>query len=685
MPWSRELTDLCDVLASLYRDTPEKCPRLIEDAGLNLASIDLRGSPQVTWRSILSEADKHGKVPLLLEVVSREYGDNQDFLRARAAYLTALEKAAQAVQKAVGAPKAPPPKKTGARSTRVSSTSAGSRPRQSPTTPLPPVSKPLLEPPAGPFNPMGAWRRLPAWLRFLLAAAAGALACGLLLALFGAPLGCAYQNLPETFRLLLFGALFTGVIIRVVSWLVNKSENKVSLRLAAFAVLGAAVVLFVFIFQRSTMSGGQFTRPCCPPTPTPTAILQPTANPTGAATVTLNPPQPTPTNAATATSAAASASALLPSMTPIPTLTPTASPPAPHLTRQELNELFGADNWFCFPDRQTGIGLYKSPPDFTVSYPLRYIDAGISSTNRYNPGDPLPAGVAGTAELELPVPPDECPTRQIGFLTDWRKAQAVDSAPIDHTRLDGLYGKGSWACLFTFPSAISLSHIPASFVVAYPVTAADQTGGAKYGVGDQMPAGGGATLWLAGALPLDQCPFKLSFLDRLDSLSSWVTHVYTDGSVITSTLVAGPSGNAVQLSFHLPTPGGWGLINRPVDAGMLAGKLGFVFTYKGSGSRDTLEMKLIDSDGVTFGSKWNAATNTQDAWKEQQVSFDQFTCWWTDNLADNHCPAGAHLNPQKAVRLEFAVSVKPGDDFDPDLGASGVVSISALRLAAPGP
>jgi hypothetical protein len=676
MPWSRELTTLCDVLSSLYRDTPEKCPRLIEDAGLNLQSIDLRGSPLVTWRSILSEADKHGKVPLLLEVVCNEYGDNQELLKARTGYLAALEKPVQAAQKAVTASEAPPPHKVGARSTR-----AGTSPRQAPTPSQPPASKPLLETPGAPFNPIGALRKLPVWLRFMLAAAAGALACGLLLALFGASLGCAYQTLPETFRLLLFGALVTGVIIGVVSWLVNKSKNKASLRLAAFAVLGAAVVLFVFIFQRSTMSAGQFTIPCCPPTLTPTATLQPAA----AATFTLNPPRPTSPNASASPSVAASTSALLPSPTPIPALILTASPPAPHLSRQELNDLFGAGNWFCFPDRQTGIGLYKSPSDFTVSYPLRYIDAGISPTNRYNPGDPLPAAVPGTVELELPVPTDECPTRQIGFLTDWRKVQAVDSNPINTTRLDGLYGKGSWVCLFGFPSAISLVHIPASFIVEYPVTAADQTGWAKYGVGDQMPAGGGATLWLAGALPLDQCPFKLTFLDRLDALSSWVTHVYTDGSVITPTLVAGPSGNAVQLSFHLPTLGGWGLINRPVDPEMLAGKLGFVFTYKGSGARDTLEMKLIDSDGVTFGSKWNAATNTQGTWKEQQVSFDQFSCWWTANLMDNHCPAGARLNPQKMVSLEFAVSVKPGDDFDPDLGASGVVSISALRLAAPGP
>ncbi len=654
MPWTDELTALSDVLSMLYRDQPEKCALVVEAAGLDLKAIDLHGSPQVTWRNILSEADKHGKVQRLLDAVSREYGDNPEFARVRAAYPGAQGTA-------------------GPRNPTSRAPAGGARkPRSKRKLPIEDKPKLPITPPPGGLKKI--WAKSPFWLRCALAAIFGALFCILLLALFGASLGCTYLALPDTFRLLLFGAVLTTGILGIISGLAKMKEEQKSLRLLAFVALGSAVILFIFMVQLSSLTSGPFPIPACPTTPTPIPTSVPTATSTSSVVPTATlPPQPSLTQTP------------LPSAVPSPTGTPIATPLTPALTRQEIDNLLGEGNWFCFPDRETGLGLYKTPPDFRVAYPIRFIDAGAPAPIRYQPGEIIQTPVSGTAELEQPLPLVECPVKQIGPLLEWQKARSTDKYPFDKIRLDALFGKGNWDCLLGFPSAVRIQITSLPFPVVYPILAVDGEHLERYALGDTLLAGRGATAWLPVSLPIDQCPFKITVLDPMDSLQDWITHTYTDGSVITASLASGTIGGAIELSYHLPTQAGWVLINRALPSDLLTDKLGILFSLKGLGNADTLEMKLIDSEGITFGVQWNAATDTGNKWNEQRVGFDQFTCWWTDKKPDNRCPANTSLKLQKVIRLEFAISAKSGDEFYTDQGASGVVTIGDLRLAAHSP
>jgi hypothetical protein len=63
--------------------------RLAEDAGLNLAYIDLGGSPINQWHAILNEASRRDKVDALILAALRDYGDLEPLRQARLDYQAA--------------------------------------------------------------------------------------------------------------------------------------------------------------------------------------------------------------------------------------------------------------------------------------------------------------------------------------------------------------------------------------------------------------------------------------------------------------------------------------------------------------------------------------------------------------------------------------------------------------------
>ena len=80
-------TNLRNVLAALYPDEPS-IRRIIADAGIDLARIAFGAGAINIWHSVLLEAEHIYQVDVLLDVVEREYGINQGFRQACAAYRT---------------------------------------------------------------------------------------------------------------------------------------------------------------------------------------------------------------------------------------------------------------------------------------------------------------------------------------------------------------------------------------------------------------------------------------------------------------------------------------------------------------------------------------------------------------------------------------------------------------------
>lgn len=77
--------DLRNTLANLYPDEIS-IRRLMADAGVDLSRIVLNAAAANNWHGVLTEAERNERVNVLLTVVEREYGNNQEFLAACTAY-----------------------------------------------------------------------------------------------------------------------------------------------------------------------------------------------------------------------------------------------------------------------------------------------------------------------------------------------------------------------------------------------------------------------------------------------------------------------------------------------------------------------------------------------------------------------------------------------------------------------
>lgn len=99
------ITKLRDVLVTLYPDD-SSIRRVIHDSGLNLSHIDLNSTPINTWHSILTEAEKSGRVDALLGVAKSksEYGDNEKLRDACDAYHQSASQTGRSDNNSIGDP-----------------------------------------------------------------------------------------------------------------------------------------------------------------------------------------------------------------------------------------------------------------------------------------------------------------------------------------------------------------------------------------------------------------------------------------------------------------------------------------------------------------------------------------------------------------------------------------------------
>jgi formylglycine-generating enzyme required for sulfatase activity len=82
MAWNQRLTALRDLLADLYY-TQEQARRVVDEAGLKPAFIDMEGDSITRWHNILREADRCDKIAAIVQVAYGEYPEN-DWLAAAA-------------------------------------------------------------------------------------------------------------------------------------------------------------------------------------------------------------------------------------------------------------------------------------------------------------------------------------------------------------------------------------------------------------------------------------------------------------------------------------------------------------------------------------------------------------------------------------------------------------------------
>jgi hypothetical protein len=136
-------------------------------------------------------------------------------------------------------------------------------------------------------------------------------------------------------------------------------------------------------------------------------------------------------------------------------------------------------------------------------------------------------------------------------------------------------------------------------------------------------------------------------LDSMENATDWNT--FTDGEIgssITLNSIPGSKNFAIEMAFDIEKDG-WIGISKSIDPETLSGTKEIQFTYKGSGVRNNLQLKLIDTDGTNFGVVWNGATAV-DEWATIQVPYENLRCLW--------CKEMKSLNLDNVEKIEFAVS-----------------------------
>jgi len=152
----------------------------------------------------------------------------------------------------------------------------------------------------------------------------------------------------------------------------------------------------------------------------------------------------------------------------------------------------------------------------------------------------------------------------------------------------------------------------------------------------------------------------------MGSTAGW--DVYTDNGVtVKLASAAAKTGKALDITYNLNT-GNWLGVRKqvPID---LSKFTGIRFTYKGEGSKNSLEVKFEDSDGSNFGYLVETKSNPE-AWTSVEVPFSNLKYWW----------GGDQNLDLKKIMLHFAVSKK----VDEDQGGSGRILIGSVQAYGSG-
>lgn len=161
-------------------------------------------------------------------------------------------------------------------------------------------------------------------------------------------------------------------------------------------------------------------------------------------------------------------------------------------------------------------------------------------------------------------------------------------------------------------------------------------------------------------------------IDTMDSVSLWGTNLDDKGSSVAISSVPGRTTNAMRIDYTVKE-NGYLTVSREISSKILTETKGIGFFYKGSGSPNTIELKLLykpdDEDkSVVFGVLWNHATDVQN-WTLLEAPYSFFLCW-----RDTGCEAGDALDSSKVWKIDIAISSKPGDT-----PGSGTVLIDDLQ------
>lgn len=168
--------------------------------------------------------------------------------------------------------------------------------------------------------------------------------------------------------------------------------------------------------------------------------------------------------------------------------------------------------------------------------------------------------------------------------------------------------------------------------------------------------------------PAKIAPSSAGTIMRMDTTAGW--DPYTDNGATASLGTAqGNKGKALEFTYNLGA-GNWAAMRKFIE-GDISKYTSVSFSYKGSGAKNTLEVKFEDADGSVFGTVIGARSNPS-AWTDITIPIASLSYWW----------GGDKTLDLKKVKLHFAVSKRDGD-----AGGTGkliIGDIGAFSYGSPG-
>lgn len=171
-------------------------------------------------------------------------------------------------------------------------------------------------------------------------------------------------------------------------------------------------------------------------------------------------------------------------------------------------------------------------------------------------------------------------------------------------------------------------------------------------------------------------PFRIPpvVIDAMDNSSGWHTYFADQGASMGSLeTTEGLNKQAIKIPFSIQRDK-WVGISKGIHPGLLAGTKSIIFSYRGTGAPNSIEVKLSISceesrREAIFGFLRNHISNTQH-WTIMEVPVEDFVYWPQTGCGPIPLDMGA------VNKIDFAISNKPGQG---DIPGSGVVMIDTVR------
>jgi len=150
-------------------------------------------------------------------------------------------------------------------------------------------------------------------------------------------------------------------------------------------------------------------------------------------------------------------------------------------------------------------------------------------------------------------------------------------------------------------------------------------------------------------------------LDSMDSSASWLVQI-DDGATLSTSTVAGITGNAIQLDYDIGS-GEWVAIKREDFSNIdVSSGDSISFYYKGAGDSNHIKVQITDADGDVFDRKLANLSNIS-SWTQAILTFDSLSHW--EGTGDGT------LDTVNISKIGFAVNVSEG--------GSGKIAIDRLE------